>query len=92
MCESMFVMLVHEAAAWWRRCAPGWAPPLEAMIERDAVAVRREGTVLRGDSRNATYRVLGLPEAWMVVAVAVAAQTRAAKQAGVASFPGRVGA
>lgn len=90
MREPMFVMLVHEAAAWWRRCAPGWAPPLEAMIERDAVAVRREGTVLRVDSRNATYRVQGLPEAWMVVAVA--AQTRAAKQAGVASFPGWVGA
>ena len=95
--EPMPAVLVHEAAAWWRRCAPGWAPPLEAMIERGAVAVRREGTVLRVDSRNASYRVRGLPEAWMVVMVAALTgaelvPTRAALRAGVAEFPGRVGA
>lgn len=67
------------------------------MIERVALAVGREGIALRVDSHNATYRVQGLPEAWMVVTVAALTgakieQTCAAKQAGVASFPGWVGA
>lgn len=92
--EPMPAVLVHEAAAWWRRCAPGWAPPLETMIERGVVAVRREGAVLVVESRNARYRVRGLPEAWMAVTVAALTgrelvPTRAAMRAGAVAFGGR---
>ncbi len=95
--EPMPVVLVHEAAAWWRRCAPGWAPPLEALIDRGVVAVRREGAALVVESRNASYRVRGLPEAWMVVTVAALTgreivPTRAAMRSGVVEFEGRGGA
>jgi hypothetical protein len=95
--EPMPAVLVHEAAAWWRRCAPGWAPPLEALIERGVVAVRREGAALVVESRNASYRVRGLPEAWMVVTVAALTgreivPTRKAFRSGVVAFAGRVAA
>lgn len=91
--EPMPVVLVLEAAAWWRRCAPSWAPPLETLIERGVAAVRREGDALRVDSGNASYRVRGLPGAWMAVTVAALTgrelvPTRAALRAGVVAFPG----
>ncbi|MDO9021883.1 MAG: hypothetical protein Q8S73_38395 [Deltaproteobacteria bacterium] len=89
--EPMPAVLLHEAAAWWRRCAPGWAPPLEALVERGVVAVHREGATLRVDARNAGYRVRGLPEAWMAVVVAALTgremvPTRAALRSGVVTF------
>ena len=95
--EPMPAVLVHEAAAWWRRCAPSWAPPLEVMIERGAAVVHREGSTLRVDARNASYRVRALPEAWMVVVIAALTgrelvPTRAALRAGVATFRAGVAA
>lgn len=95
--EPMPAVLLHDAAAWWRRCAPGWAPPLEALIERGVLAVHREGATLRVDVRNASYRVRGLPEAWMAVTVAALTgremvPTRAALRAGVVTFRAGVAA
>ena len=92
--EPMPAVLVHEAAAWWRRCAPSWAPPLEVMIDRGVVAVRRRGDELRVESRNAAYRVRGAPEAWMAVMVAALTgaelvPTRAALRSGAVTFAGR---
>lgn len=95
--EAVPAVMVHEAAAWWRRCAPGWAPPFEAMMAQGVVAVRREPGALVVESRNARYRVRGLPEPW--VAVVVAALTgaeivavRAALRGGVAAFAGSAAA
>ena len=95
--EPMPAVLLHDAAAWWRRCAPGWAPALEALIERGVVAVHREDATLRVDARNASYRVRGLPEAWMVVMVAALTgremvPTRAALRSGVVTFRSGVAA
>jgi hypothetical protein len=89
--EVLPAVMLHEAAAWWRRCAPSWAPPLEAMVERGAEAVHREGPSLRVEAGRATYRVRALPEAWMVVMVAALTgrelvPTRAALRAGAVEF------
>jgi hypothetical protein len=89
--EPMPAVLLREAAAWWRRCAPSWAPPLEALTARGVVGVRFEGASLRVDARNASYRVRGMPEPWAVVVVAALTgaelvPTRAARRAGVVVF------
>lgn len=89
--EPLPLVLVREAAAWWRRCAPSWAPPLEAMIGRGVMAVRRIGDELRVETRVARYRVRGAPEAWMAVMVAALTgrelvPTRRALRSGVATF------
>ena len=95
--ELVPAVMVHEAAAWWRRCAPGWAPPFEALMAQGVVAVRREPGGLVVESRNARYRVRGLPEAWVAVVVAALTEAeivavRAALRSGVAAFAGKVAA
>lgn len=89
--EVLPAVLLHEAAAWWRRCAPSWAPPLESLVDGAVAAVHREGASLRVEAGRASYRVRALPEAWMAVVVAALTgremvPTRAALRAGVVEF------
>lgn len=91
--EALPLVLLHEAARWWQRCAPNWAPPLEALVARGVTRVRRDGAALLVDAGAATYRVRGLHEPWVAVVVAALTgaellPTRKALRAGVTAFAG----
>lgn len=91
--EAVPLALLHEAGRWWRRCAPNWAPSLEALVAQGVVGVRREGGALVVDAGAATYRARGMPAAWEAVVVAALTgrelvPTRRALRAGEVRFAG----
>ncbi len=91
--EELPLVLLHEAARWWQRCAPNWAPPLEALRVRGVTGIRCDANSLRVEVGAATYQVRGLHEPWVAVIVAALTgrelvPTRRALRAGVTSFAG----
>ncbi len=92
--EELPQVLLHEAARWWQRSAPNWAPPLEALMTRGVTGIRCDAASLLVDVGAATYRVRGLHEPWVAVIVAALTgaellPTRGALRSGVTSFAGR---
>lgn len=69
--EPMVELLRDEAARWWRRCAPPWAPELAVIAARDDVEVATARGVVEARVPHATWRAVRLPERWAPVVVAV---------------------
>lgn len=68
--EELSLVLLEEAARWWRRATHAWVPPLAAVVARgvEDVEVRERDLVVT--RVNAVHKATALPRAWVPVIVA----------------------
>lgn len=69
--EPMVSLLHDEAALWWRRCSPSWAPSLYTLSKRSDLELLVTAHSVEVRAPHATWRAVSLPRPWVPVITAV---------------------